>query len=325
MIPYKVLDHLDSDIVRRAALSALAAGDMTKKMKLESEVKAGDGHRSIVTKADKTAEAMLVADLVEQFPDAKIMSEEDADNANMVDKKNPEALLSSELAFVVDPVDGTAPRASKLGTWCVGVGVLWRGEMIGSVIYAPAINDGMLVVSELGGAPRVTEWGGMSEVIYPPAKSTAPKNCFVTFGVDSTLYPSMMNILPEIAANVRCIGMANSGILALAQLACGRVQAVVQTPQKAWDWATAHNAVLQGGKVFRFFRFVPDPDADPKAESDMLVPAPTYDLDAFRYLPKQHRLGFVAGEPEIADRIFNLLPRRGLARTNPETVSGNWK
>ena len=92
-------------------------------------------------------------------------------------------------------------------------------------------------------------------------------------------------------------------------------------PQKSWDWAGAFRAVLETGRTVSFFRLLPDPSAQ---KSDMLVEVDGYDFDAFRYA-KQHRLGFVAGEPDMVRRIMEQMPRTGYNRTNPETVAGVWK
>jgi len=317
--------EIKDDAVCAAVRAVVVAGDETKAISLNATVKTGDGHRSIVTEADSDAEKILVNCLLKNFPNAKILSEEDASGPNMLDKNNPAGILDEELVFVIDPIDGTAPRASNLATWCVSAGIMRRGTLIGSAVYAPAINGGMLIWAELGETTHVAEWNFQKITAFPNIPRHKPKDSFVMVGVDSTLYPSFLGVLPEIAANVRCVGVANSGILGLAQVACQRAQAIIQTPQKAWDWAGAYYALLQSGNVFCCFRLVPDPY---DYGMDMLVEEPSdaaLGFDAFRYLPKQNRLGFVAGEPDLCGRVMDLLPRHGWARTNPDAASGNWK
>lgn len=320
----KVFDRF-SDPICVAAEAVMKAGEVAQIADRGAKTKAGEGHRSIVTQGDQGAEKVLVDRILDDFPEARILSEEDAENPRMLDKKNPIGLIEAELSYIIDPIDGTAPYGAHLGNWCVSAGVMERGKLIGGAVYAPDINGGMLLIAEEGVGTFVSDPSvqNFNARITKPAVSTDPKNATVFRGVDSDLYCSVTALMPVIAANVRVTGTANSGILALAQVACGRQTAVIQTPQKAWDWAGAYRAVLEAGRIFSFFRLVPDPESP---GSDMLVEAGenTYDFDAFRY-EKKHRLGFVAGEAEMVRRLMRLLPRKGFARINPETASGAWK
>jgi hypothetical protein len=63
------------------------------------------------------------------------------------------------------------------------------------------------------------------------------------------------------------------------------------------------------GGVFRFFRLK---DGD-------LIPVERYDERAFK-AGKENRLGFVAGEPGIVDKLFALLPKTGWERHDPDTI-----
>lgn len=315
--------RISDQAILAATQGVLEAGEAIKK--LDPNPVAKEGHRSVITTGDNLSGDILVRCLTSAFPKAPILSEEDSSHPNMLNKDNPEGLFLADLSFVIDPLDGTAPYSSKLANWCVAACILRKGKIIGGAVFAPAINGGMLLVSEKDRETFVVDWitnGGRVRTVAKNGE-TPPEKCFIVFGVDSTLYSSMTSVLPKIAPNVRCMGMANSGILALSQLACRKIQVVVQTPQKAWDWAGGYRAVKESGQIFRFFRLVPDIDSANR--EDMLVPIEDYDFDAFRYLPKQHRLGFVAGEPAITERIFNLLPRHGWLRTNPDTAEGKWQ
>ncbi|MEK7641192.1 MAG: inositol monophosphatase family protein [Patescibacteria group bacterium] len=318
--------------IRTAAKAAAEAGRVAQWSDRGAKTKAGEGHRSIVTAGDHGAEKILVEKILRDFPQSKILSEEDADNPNMLKKDDPAGLFEAPLAFIIDPIDGTAPYGSFLGTWCVSAGVMVNGNLFGGAVYAPDLNGGMLVVAQdgLGGniydGPQSEMWqrrNWLEPLEDKDNQSTDPKKATVFFGVDSMLYKSMTDLMPTIAANVRVTGIANSGILALAQVACGRITAVVQTPQKAWDWAGAYRAVLETGRIFSFFRLVPDTE-NPGADKLVEVGENKYDFKAFKY-EKVNRLGYVAGEPEMVRRLMALLPRKGWARTNPENVSGAWK
>ena len=119
--------------------------------------------------------------------------------------------------------------------------------------------------------------------------------------------------MPEIAANVRAKYDVGSGLFGLMSVALGRAQVIVQTPQKAWDWVQGYRAILDTGNVFHFFRL----------KDGNLIPVEHYDFEAFCFA-SEHRLGFIAGEPALAQKLFDKLPKTGWARVRPDTVTGTW-
>ncbi len=296
--------------------SVVRAGEQIKKLDRVFEIKEGEGHRSGITKGDKLSQEIISEEISRGFPKAVVLSEEEGGVGNLLHRDRPSGILEAKFAFVIDPLDGTAPYGSDLGTWCVAGGVMRCGEIVGGVMYAPALNGGMLVASEPGKA-LVAEWEGQVVRELRIGSPTPSKKCVVAMGVDAVLYPSFTKFLPEVASNVRVVCLCNSGILGLAQVATGRIQAVIQTPQKAWDWVPAFRAVLEAGKTFQFFRI---------ADGGIVaLKENTFDFDAFCYKPSGSRLGFIAGEPELVRKLFGLLPKEGWAIMDPDTVMSNWK
>jgi fructose-1,6-bisphosphatase/inositol monophosphatase family enzyme len=91
----------------------------------------------IVTEADEAAEAAIGAALGAGFPGATVIGEENSD-------RNPallEAIGTAELAFLVDPLDGTKNFASHLPLFGVMAAVTVRGEVVAGAIYDPVCRD----------------------------------------------------------------------------------------------------------------------------------------------------------------------------------------
>ncbi len=87
----------------------------------------------LVTDADEQAERMIEAALRKSFPGALVIGEEavSADPAKLV------GIADADLAFIVDPVDGTANFAAGLPLFGVMAAILVRGEIAGAVILDP--------------------------------------------------------------------------------------------------------------------------------------------------------------------------------------------
>ena len=313
------LEEICTDpLLVQSALAITTAGKEIKKLSPLFAVNEGEGHRSGTTSGDKRSHELVLDWLSSFSPGVKILSEEGGRGGknDVLDVANPGDIFKEPAVVIFDPVDGTAAYGNRLGNWSIGIGIMRYGTLVGSALYAPALNGGMLIVAEKGKGTHVWEWDmRISERCSPVASGTALSNAIVALGVDPTLYVSVMTLVPDIGFRIRAWALANSGLLGLAYVASGRIQAVVQTPQKPWDWAPAYRAVIESGRIFRFFRLMPE------GTSNILTPLTGYDLDAFCSLPKTNRLGFVAGEPEIVEYLFNLLPKTGWARFNPDTVS----
>lgn len=91
----------------------------------------------LVTDADEAAEATISAALRAAFPGCVIIGEEGT-------HKNPgllQSVGSAELAFVVDPIDGTKNFASNLPLFGVMAAATIRGEIVGGVIYDPVCRN----------------------------------------------------------------------------------------------------------------------------------------------------------------------------------------
>jgi fructose-1,6-bisphosphatase/inositol monophosphatase family enzyme len=90
-----------------------------------------------VTEADTAAEAAITAGLLRRFPGAVVVGEE----ATAADPSLLARLAGADLAFVVDPVDGTANFADGLPLFAVMAAVLVRGETVAAAIHDPVGDD----------------------------------------------------------------------------------------------------------------------------------------------------------------------------------------
>src|SRR3989344_8962630 len=299
----------------QSALAMTLAGKKVRELPPVFAVNEGDGHRSGTTAGDKQSHELVLDQLSASFPGAKILSEEGGRGGknNVLDVTNPGDIFKEAEVVIFDPIDGTAVYGNRLGGWSIGVGIMRYGVLVGSTLYAPAFNGGMLLVAEKEKGVHTWEWDRRTSKQSPPiAIGTSLSNAIVALGVDPTLYASVMQLVPDMGSRIRAWVLANSGLLGLAYVASGRIQAIIQTPQKPWDWAPMYRAVIESGRVFRFFRLIPE------GTSSRLTPLEKNDPDAFCALPQTNRLGFVAGESEIAEYIFGLLPKTGWARFNPD-------
>jgi fructose-1,6-bisphosphatase/inositol monophosphatase family enzyme len=103
----------------------------------QGEVRSKSGPLDLVTDADEAAERLIEAGLLRMFPGAVIVGEE----AAAADEGVLDRLAGADLAFVVDPVDGTANFASGTPLFgCMAAAVV-RGEVVGAWIHDPLGDD----------------------------------------------------------------------------------------------------------------------------------------------------------------------------------------
>lgn len=96
----------------------------------------------LVTDADEGAERLIAAALLKAFPGCTVIGEEAA-------SKDPavlDHLSDADLAFIVDPVDGTKNFASGLTLFAVMAAVTARGEVVAGIIHDPIGRDWAMTV-----------------------------------------------------------------------------------------------------------------------------------------------------------------------------------
>jgi len=125
------------------------AGAIAERVKkdLRFELKAD---RSIVTPADREIEAMFSRELERPDRGTYLIGEETVETKG-------EAYIQSALAaeaFVVDPIDGTAPFAHRLPNWGISIGRMEKGVLVDGAVYLPECGGGEIVLSD---GPAVLE------------------------------------------------------------------------------------------------------------------------------------------------------------------------
>ncbi|MDQ3801568.1 MAG: hypothetical protein M3384_19270, partial [Acidobacteriota bacterium] len=91
-----------------------------------------DNFSEPVTIADKTASRMIVAGLVEAFPEDGVLSEEETDVV--------EIRSTRKRVWMIDPIDGTWGFIKKDGDFGVQIGLTVGSEAILGVVYLPVHN-----------------------------------------------------------------------------------------------------------------------------------------------------------------------------------------
>ena len=135
------------NLVRRASRSEI----MPRFRKLDAaDIGEKTSRQDLVTEADRRAEAMIARGLVQMFPNALIVGEEDASqNADIIAK-----IAEAEMAFTIDPVDGTWNYAHGLSVFGVIISALRFGVPVFGLLYDPVMDD-FIVAQDGEGAEMI--------------------------------------------------------------------------------------------------------------------------------------------------------------------------
>ena len=100
-------------------------------------IRAKSSPTDLVTDADEAAERQITRDLLARFPGCVVVGEE----ACAADPGLLQRLAGADLAFVVDPVDGTANFAAGVPLFGCMAAAIVRGEVVAAWIHDPLGND----------------------------------------------------------------------------------------------------------------------------------------------------------------------------------------
>lgn len=195
------------------------------------------GDKDLVTEVDRESERLIVELLLNRFPDHTILAEEGI---------YPDT--TSELRWIIDPLDGTTNYAHGFPWFCVSIGLESAGELVAGVVFNP-VNDELFTATRGGGAflngrqLRVSNRSPLRDSLlgtgFPYDSATDPANNFDNFFA-----------FQKAARGIRRAGAA---ALDLASVAAGRLDGFWELKLKPWDVAAGLLLVQEaGGSVTGF-------------------------------------------------------------------------
>jgi fructose-1,6-bisphosphatase/inositol monophosphatase family enzyme len=102
----------------------------------DDAVRQKSGPLDLVTEADEAAERVITDGLRRAFPGCAVVGEEAAER----DPSLLRALASADLAFAVDPIDGTSNFAWGMPLFGCMAAAIRRGDVVASVIHDPIVG-----------------------------------------------------------------------------------------------------------------------------------------------------------------------------------------
>lgn len=232
-----------ANIALRAARKAgdfmLRAMDRPEEFDIETK-----SHNDFVSNIDKTAEAIIIDQIRETFPDHAIIGEESGKQAG-----------SSEYTWIIDPLDGTLNFLQGIPHFAISIGIMKGRHHEHGVIYDPLRGE-EFIASRGSGAQlngkriRVSTRSKLEDCVLatglPPGR------------VESHL-DEYMEGLKALTGTCRGIRRAGSAALDLAYVAAGRTDGFWEMGLSQWDIAAGIVLVreaggfvsdLQGGESF---------------------------------------------------------------------------
>lgn len=225
-------EYLKSAIpIARAAGDLLAAnlgGQRTVELK---------GAINLVTEMDRRAEELIVNALAREFPDFAIIAEEGSGQK-----------ASGDLAWYVDPLDGTTNYAHGLPLFCVSMG-LWNGsEPICGVVYHPIGREMFTAISGAG-------------AFLGPQRLRVSETSQLELAILATGFPydiresecDNLDHFARFAKSAQAIRRMGAAALDLAWTAAGRFDGFWEMKLSPWDFAAATILCQEAGATVTDF------------------------------------------------------------------------
>jgi len=222
-----------SDFLSIALEAAREAGQLLRdNFGTQLKVNAFESH-DIKLDLDVRSQELITEKLLASFPTHAIYGEEGITGDQ-----------SSEFQWIVDPIDGTVNYFYGFPHFCISIALRQRGEIILGVIYDPireelwqAVKDGPALLNG-----------------QPIAVSTRTKlgdaMLSVGFSKTKTTIDSGLPLFEKMVYRARKCRYMGSAALDLAYVACGRLDAYIESSVSLWDIAAGQLIIERaGGKV----------------------------------------------------------------------------
>lgn len=216
-----------------ATHAALTAGKLLKQhFGLEAAVDEAS-HHDIKLALDKQSQELITEILLGARPGDALYGEEGlAGNQD------------SERQWIVDPIDGTVNFFYGIPHFCVSIALRVGGEITVGVIHDPMVGETWTV--EKGG-PAMLD----GKPIHASTRATLEQSIlFVGCGKDEEALRTGIERFHRASLRARKMRMMGSAALGMAYIACGRLDAYIESRISLWDIAAGQLLVeTAGGKV----------------------------------------------------------------------------
>lgn len=191
------------------------------------------GEADLVTEVDHASEALLLGEIMGQFPEHRILSEETGEHNG-----------DAEHVWYIDPLDGTLNYAHGMQTFCVSIAYEHAGHLQLAAVYDPMADE--MFSAERGQGAWLN--GARIQVTNPPSL----RESLLVTGFPYDVRTSPRNNFAEFQAfSLRSQGVRRLGSAALdlCYVAAGRLDGYWQLKLSAWDLAAGALLVQEAGGV----------------------------------------------------------------------------
>ena len=190
------------------------------------------GENDFVTQADRESERALVAELLARFPDHRILAEEGTVHDS----------ATSDLEWVIDPLDGTTNFMHGLPVWAVSVACRRGDELLAGVVLDPC--GGNLFAGARGAGAT---WNGRPMRV---AERAGLAGAFLATGYPFRAHGALdvyLALFREVFRRARAIRRCGAAALDLAYTAAGVYEGFFEFRLSPWDIAAGALLIEEAG------------------------------------------------------------------------------
>lgn len=230
---------MDLDRIKQIGVrAAYRAGEVINRYYGKSFGITKKGVMDLVTEADLSSEKVIIATILEAFPDHAILAEESGASGQ-----------NSPDLWIIDPLDGTTNFAHGLPIFAVSIAYSHNDQISMGVVLNPVTGELFSAVRQRGACLN-------SDVIQVSDTATVGDSLLVT-GFPYTIRSTTPSL--PLARFAHCLTAAQgvrrlgSAALDLCYVACGRFDGFWEENLKPWDTAAgALIAAEAGGRITDF-------------------------------------------------------------------------
>jgi myo-inositol-1(or 4)-monophosphatase len=189
-----------------------------------------------VTVMDRTAEALILADILRARPDDGVLGEEGGERRG-----------TSGVRWIVDPLDGTVNYLYDIPMWGVSIAAEVDGTVVVGVVLTPEFDEGYIGIRGRG------SWRISRGAAHPLRASACDDlaSALVTtgFGYAAQMRGQQAAVLTDLIPQIRDVRRTGGAVVDFCWLARGRLDGYYEKGLNAWDYAAGALIAREAGAV----------------------------------------------------------------------------